>query len=90
MELWMLLCDKLTSKELDMMATMMRYMWLRRNELVFEKKFKGPAEMFLQARASLVVFEEVKSDKGGDSRGLNVHGKDTLWRKPCSGFEKVN
>ncbi|KAF5451861.1 hypothetical protein F2P56_026923 [Juglans regia] len=67
MDLWVKLTEKLPRQDLDLVATVMRNMWWRRNAFIFDNIFKGPSELFLQAQETLKGFAEVNWDASLDA-----------------------
>ncbi|XP_035547368.1 uncharacterized protein LOC118348906 [Juglans regia] len=90
MDLWMKLTEKLHRQDLDLVATVMRNMWWRRNAFIFENTFKGPYELFLQAQETLKGFVEANAEGEGIIRRGEVQKIEVKWKRPENGFVKVN
>ncbi|KAF5477506.1 hypothetical protein F2P56_004140 [Juglans regia] len=90
MDLWLKLTEKLPRQDLNLVATVMRNMWWRRNAFIFENIFKGPSELFLQAQGTLKGFIEANSEGDGAIKGGERQEEEVRWKGPRSGFVKVN
>ncbi|XP_042939519.1 uncharacterized protein LOC122274559 [Carya illinoinensis] len=90
-ELWSDWFLKLSRYQLEIMAVVMRRIWLRRNGLVFDNKLVGPNEVFNQAVQCLTDFQlaQVKQTSKANS-GVPISNKATHWKPPLGEVLKVN
>lgn len=56
--LWQSMVVKLQKEVLDLVATVMRNIWLRRNIYVFEGRLKAPTELFIHAQENLAEYKK--------------------------------
>ncbi|XP_041020404.1 uncharacterized protein LOC121262033 [Juglans microcarpa x Juglans regia] len=56
LSLWERLMERVSKVEMEEIATVMRSLWLRRNEFIFEGKFKSPSQVVRTAREGLNEF----------------------------------
>ncbi|XP_042965962.1 uncharacterized protein LOC122299634 [Carya illinoinensis] len=90
MEIWARLSEKLGTGELELVATVMRNIWSKRNSFVFEGKFQGPFVLYKQAQDCLSMLGEAKMELGNRREGGNMQRDMGRWRKPRKGWVKVN
>ncbi|XP_042939333.1 uncharacterized protein LOC122274353 [Carya illinoinensis] len=57
LSMWGRMKGKLTEPDLEMIAATMRMLWMRRNELVFDKKFKSPRTVIRASKESLQEYQ---------------------------------
>ncbi|XP_042939386.1 uncharacterized protein LOC122274411 [Carya illinoinensis] len=88
--LWEKLIDKLTDKELELVAVLMRLLWLRRNSFIFEEKFKDPDSVIRSARAVIEDFQEARIDESKIKSPVTIGSGSQRWIKPTQGFIKAN
>ncbi|XP_041003875.1 uncharacterized protein LOC121249222 [Juglans microcarpa x Juglans regia] len=88
--LWQAMVEKLQAEVLDLVATVMRNIWLRRNIYVFEGMFKAPTELFLQAQENLVEYKEEQVVRCNDRNARQLNRREARWKRPSEGFVKVN
>ncbi|KAF5447381.1 hypothetical protein F2P56_032936 [Juglans regia] len=88
-ELWADRCNKLKREDLELMAVVLRRIWLRRNIFVFENKFEGPDVIFRQAIDFLLQFQEAQQK---DPRSQIERSQRELcrWKVPIEDQVKVN
>lgn len=55
--LWERLMEKVSKSETKEIAMMMRSLWPKRNELIFERIFKSPSQLVRLAREELKAFQ---------------------------------
>ncbi|XP_042958143.1 uncharacterized protein LOC122293710 [Carya illinoinensis] len=82
--------DKLSEKELELVAVLMRLLWLRRNSFIFEKKFKDPDSVVCTARAVIEDFQEARTHEVKITSATNMGSGSQRWIKPIQGFIKAN
>ncbi|XP_042972892.1 uncharacterized protein LOC122304693 [Carya illinoinensis] len=90
-ELWSDWFLKLSREQLEVMAVVMRRIWLRRNGMVFDNKLVGPNEVFNQAVQCLTDFQlaQVKQTSKIDS-SVPINNKAIHWKPPMGDILKVN
>ncbi|KAG2675064.1 hypothetical protein I3760_13G167000 [Carya illinoinensis] len=79
----------LSKEEMEEVAMVMRSIWLRRNQLVFDNKFIPPRQLINLARVQLREFQRAKSvtvHTNSNRRLMKQEG----WKKPTAGNVKVN
>ncbi|KAF5445530.1 hypothetical protein F2P56_034576 [Juglans regia] len=59
-EVWRKLIAELPLDSMEMVVSVMRYIWLRRNGWIFERKFTSPGSVLQQARANLNEFQQAQ------------------------------
>ncbi|XP_042976308.1 uncharacterized protein LOC122307474 [Carya illinoinensis] len=90
MVVWDKLNSQLKGEEVELVACIMRKIWLRRNSLLFEKKFDDPRNIIKAASYGLREFVSAQRDqqkavvKGSNDRRI------TKWEKPAGWTVKVN
>lgn len=63
----------LRKEELELVGTMLRKLWLRRNELLFENTFQSPSRLIWYARAVLEKFQKAqKNDTTEEGNGAAI------------------
>ncbi|XP_041026997.1 uncharacterized protein LOC121267211 [Juglans microcarpa x Juglans regia] len=85
---WKKVIQSLSMEDLELVAIVLRNIWLRRNKFVFESLFNSPANIFKQAEITWADFKEancIESQKGNPA--IREVEK---WRKPREGMIKVN
>ncbi|XP_040986468.1 uncharacterized protein LOC121234565 [Juglans microcarpa x Juglans regia] len=60
LELWEQLRCQLSKNQLEEVAVMLRKVWLRRNEWIFEKRLACPRNYFITTRVALQEFQEIQ------------------------------
>ncbi|XP_042979938.1 uncharacterized protein LOC122310120 [Carya illinoinensis] len=88
--LWEKFMDKLSEKELELVAVLMRLLWLRRNSFIFEKKFKDPNSVVCTTRAVIEDFQEARTHEVKITSAANMGSGSQRWIKPIQGFIKAN
>ncbi|XP_042978176.1 uncharacterized protein LOC122308928 [Carya illinoinensis] len=90
MTLWEKFMDRLTKDQLEEMVVLLRKVWLRRNDWVFEKRMACPKNSFSATKAAL---HEFRVSQLVSNQNKMVHKTDTervKWEKLERGFVKVN
>ncbi|XP_041009441.1 uncharacterized protein LOC121253501 [Juglans microcarpa x Juglans regia] len=89
LELWDILVEKVSKDVLEEIAMVMRNIWLRRNEFIFERVFKSPSQVIKAARDELRVFQLVQQN-ARQTPAPRVEREAVLWSKPRESFVKAN
>ncbi|XP_042969095.1 uncharacterized protein LOC122301780 [Carya illinoinensis] len=77
--------------QMEVMAVVLRRVWLRRNGLVFENKFEGPNEVFNKAIDCLLEYQLAQVQQGKDQKNGGTCSSNISHRKPPTGnMVKVN
>lgn len=81
--------DQLEDEELELVVTIARSLWLRRNKVVFGGNFISPVQLFQQSQDGLQAFRQAthSSDSGEHPLGVTVR---IPWQKPAVGVFKAN
>ncbi|KAF5447514.1 hypothetical protein F2P56_033065 [Juglans regia] len=89
--LWEKLVKKVNDSELEEVAVVMRGLWLRRNECIFEDKFKYPSQVIRFAKHDLTEYQLAQQiSKASSSRNEASRSRNLRWEKPSPSFVKVN
>ncbi|XP_041003960.1 uncharacterized protein LOC121249317 [Juglans microcarpa x Juglans regia] len=78
--LWERLVEKVSTAELEEIVMVMRSIWLRRNELIFDGIFKSPSQVMELAREELRMFHLVQQN-ARQSSDTRTKCRDSLWRR---------
>ncbi|KAF5454786.1 hypothetical protein F2P56_024425 [Juglans regia] len=89
LELWEQLRCRLNKNQLEEVAVMLRKVWLKRNEWIFEKRWDCPRNSFIATRVALQEFQEVQA-QAHQSWQKKAQQLLETWEKPERGFVKVN
>ncbi|KAF5459077.1 hypothetical protein F2P56_023065 [Juglans regia] len=89
-EVWRKLIAELPLDSMEMVVSVMRYIWLRRNWWIFERKFTSPGSVLQQARANLNEFQQAQQQGIERSKTAAVERMMVRWEAPKEGFVKVN
>ncbi|XP_041017900.1 uncharacterized protein LOC121260116 [Juglans microcarpa x Juglans regia] len=89
LELWDRLVEKVSKDVLEEIAMVMRNIWLRRNEFIFEGVFKSPSQVIKAARDELRVFQLVQQN-ARHTPVPRVERGVVLWSRPRKSFVKAN
>ncbi|XP_041020422.1 uncharacterized protein LOC121262053 [Juglans microcarpa x Juglans regia] len=83
------LMQKLSKEEMEEVAMIMRSLWLRRNQFIFENNFTSPGQVISAAREQIREFKLAQTvvEKSCLSRTI---GRQMRWKKPNRGQVKVN
>ncbi|KAF5476174.1 hypothetical protein F2P56_007909 [Juglans regia] len=84
------LLGKVDKTELSEIATVMRSLWLRRNEFCYEGLFKSPSQMLRTAKEELHEFEMAQQKLIANSQGNNIERRNQVWQRPKENYIKVN
>ncbi|XP_042950366.1 uncharacterized protein LOC122282483 [Carya illinoinensis] len=90
LSLWGRMKEKLTGTELELTAATMRALWLRRNESIFENKFRNPMGVI---RSSMETLQEYQAANQLLKRGNStVSGarQGQNWEVPRENYVKTN
>ncbi|XP_042939514.1 uncharacterized protein LOC122274550 [Carya illinoinensis] len=89
---WAKMVEILSQEQLELVATVMRKIWLRMNQFVFENAFTDPKFLFKQAVDSLAEFQlaQAAEGKGQCSRSSAVGRNLCRWQKPAPNTVKAN
>ncbi|KAF5452147.1 hypothetical protein F2P56_027178 [Juglans regia] len=87
--LWEKLVDKVGKVEMGEIASVMRCIWQRRNEFIFEGIFKSPSQVLKTAREGLFEFLSAQQ-KRNDRAGNKTEIRNQVWKKPRQSFVKAN
>jgi ribonuclease HI len=87
--LFMFLADRLDDDELQMVVTVARLIWLRRNKMVFGGDFMSPRRILETASTQLENFSKAKAGRRMGSANHSVP-ENTKWSKPSPGWIKLN
>lgn len=89
LSLWEKMMDKVGKAEMRLIASVMRGIWQRRNELIFEGVFKSPSQVIRIAKEGIDEFllAQVKSI---DRVGNNAELRNQVWKKPRESYVKAN
>lgn len=85
--------SRFTQENLELMAVILRRIWLRRNRLVFEGVFAHPSNVYKESVLSLADFSRCNSREGQEH---NPHNFSVLgaslsnWQPPSLGVIKIN
>ncbi|XP_042974604.1 uncharacterized protein LOC122306236 [Carya illinoinensis] len=90
MSLWEKLMDRLAKNQLEEMTILLRKVWLRRNDWIFEKIMACPKNSFSATKAALHEFRD--SQVALTQRGAvqKTNTEMVRWEKPERGYVKVN
>ncbi|XP_035546588.1 uncharacterized protein LOC118348634 [Juglans regia] len=89
--LWEKLTLKLSELELEEVAVVMRGLWVRRNESIFEDIFKSPSQVISIAQNDLKEYKQALQMNKVALRNNEEGGSRTLrWEKPRTGSVKAN
>ncbi|XP_042979916.1 uncharacterized protein LOC122310096 [Carya illinoinensis] len=88
MSVWSDFHSKLEDEKLHIIATMLHCLWRRRNDLVFEGKFKGPSVLFQLALQGVEAIK-LAQEKPRESQLRTTDSLRILWRPPRLEFMKV-
>ncbi|XP_042942878.1 uncharacterized protein LOC122277061 [Carya illinoinensis] len=90
LSMWGRMKGKLTEPDLEMIAATMRMLWLRRNELVFDKKFRSPRSVIRDSKESLQEYQAANQMlKRGNNLAMAVR-QGQHWEVPREDFVKTN
>ncbi|KAG6626610.1 hypothetical protein CIPAW_15G062400 [Carya illinoinensis] len=87
--LWFDFQSKLEEGKLHIVTEVLYGLWKRRNEAVFEGKFKGPSVIF-QLALQEVEATKLAQEKLRESQASLTAVTRTLWRPPRMDYMKVN
>ncbi|XP_042954589.1 uncharacterized protein LOC122291000 [Carya illinoinensis] len=87
--LWSDFQSKLEEGKLHIVTELLYGLWRRRNEVVFEGKFKGPSIIFQLALHEVEV-TKLAQEKPRESQASPTVAMRTLWRPPRLDYMKVN
>ncbi|XP_042939545.1 uncharacterized protein LOC122274584 [Carya illinoinensis] len=85
MELWKKLHLSLEEEEIELVACTLRGIWLRRNALIFEKKFNNPRRVLSIAKQGRDEFTTVKVQTLRSSSDR----REAMWQRPTNMVSKV-
>ncbi|KAF5477421.1 hypothetical protein F2P56_004061 [Juglans regia] len=89
--LWEKLIEKLNGSKLEEVAIVMRGLWLRRNESIFEDKFKSPSQVRRIAKHDMTEYQQAQhTDKASLRMNDESCSKTIRWEKPRPGYVKSN
>lgn len=77
-------------EKVKLVLSVMRHIWLRRNNFVFEGKFISPWMVFQKAKASLIDFQRAQQKGMQGSESGIVERELVKWEAPREGYVKVN
>ncbi|GLT70004.1 hypothetical protein SLA2020_421090 [Shorea laevis] len=66
------LLEHLEDSDLELVASIARHIWLRRNLVVFEGRFNPPIQVFHQGRDTLEFFRQAQIGTASSGRDLHV------------------
>ncbi|XP_042952202.1 uncharacterized protein LOC122289284 [Carya illinoinensis] len=90
LSMWGRMKGKLTEPKLELIAATMRMLWMRRNELVFDKKFRSPMSAIRATKESLQEYQAANQMlKRGNSLAKAVR-QGQHWELPKEKFVKTN
>ncbi|KAG6636180.1 hypothetical protein CIPAW_11G093000 [Carya illinoinensis] len=89
-EFWSEWSSKLAQDQVEIMAMVLRRVWLRRNGWVFENRFKGPNEVFSQAVICLTEFQQAQSKQGSGQLNSAQCNRALHWKPLVGDVVKVN
>lgn len=79
------------AEEVELISTIMRKIWLRRNERVLNGKFSSPSQVTREAKECPDEFHQATSIRiSSMQRRVSGLRDNSKWSKPCHGFIKVN
>lgn len=81
--------EKLSKPEIKEIPTIMWSLWLRRNEFIFEGKFKSPSQVVRIAKDGLKEFQLAQQTLR-KSQGSNEERRKLTWKKPRENYVKAN
>ncbi|XP_042974665.1 uncharacterized protein LOC122306301 [Carya illinoinensis] len=89
-ELWADWCEKLSINDLELMVMVLKRIWLRRNNFVFENKFEKPDVLFKLAADSLFQFKQVQQQSHKNQDAGIRRRRSCRWKAPAKDQVKVN
>ncbi|KAG7941873.1 hypothetical protein I3843_16G069700 [Carya illinoinensis] len=87
---WTDMQDRLQKNKVEEIVMILRGLWYRRNQLVFEGKFENPSRVVTNAISSLKCFQTSQADMIQIKVPSPVRRKDTNWKPPDVGVSKLN
>ncbi|KAF5471050.1 hypothetical protein F2P56_011525 [Juglans regia] len=88
---WSRMVQQLNQRDIELVAVTMRYIWLRRNKVVFKEQFTGPKRVLSKAMEDIEVYREAQEISCGQRRSSGVMGnREVRWKKPGVDEVKVN
>ncbi|XP_042947096.1 uncharacterized protein LOC122280136 [Carya illinoinensis] len=81
---------KLKQEELELAATVIHSIWLRRNEMVFNGNFQSPNAVIAKAQADYSVYREVQEGVPGAATRIHISDSKQVWNPPVWPWYKAN
>lgn len=88
--LWEKLVQKLKKKDSQLITSIIRNIWLRRNKFIFEQKFDSPRTIVSKKVENLDAFHEVKTEMLSKQKNREITRREVKWKKPGDNMLKVN
>lgn len=90
LSLWERLSQKLNKTEMEVIAAIMRSLWIRRNAFIFEKKFTSPSCVIRSANDALNEFQQVQALSEGKGGSISAVVGEKKWLPPEQNLVKAN
>lgn len=90
LDIWLLLKLVINQEELEEVAYISKFIWQRRNELVFQKGFTHPNALIFKAKYELHCYKNSIETHNRLDTTLSLNTTGVKWQKPSTDISKVN